>query len=234
MDGVVTMKNIVAVIQARMTSSRLPGKVMLDLCGKTVLERVLQRTRGSNVIDDIWFATSCGNQDDVIELVGKRNNVKVYRGNLTNVLDRFCSVVYKSKAEVIIRITADNPFTETRFIDLGVDKLISNRLDYVAFKNIPYGSGIEVIRKEALIYSIQHTQDKEQREHVTMFVKKHPEIFKMGFIDSPIDALKRPDINVTIDTLDEYVRLYKACYSLQNAGKCDLKLEDLIVCLDRM
>ncbi|MGC1132302.1 MAG: hypothetical protein WA941_05740 [Nitrososphaeraceae archaeon] len=229
-----TTKNIVAVVQARMGSSRLPGKVMLDLCGKTVLERVLERARFSTTIDDIWVATSCAGQDDIIELVAKRNNVKVFRGNLSDVLDRFCRIVYASKAEVIVRITADNPFTETRFIDLGVDKLISNKLDYVAFKNIPYGAGIEVISKEALIYSIQHTQDKEHREHVTMFIKNHPEMFKIDFVDSPIDVLKRPDISVTVDTLDEYIRLYKAFYYFINTHKSDITLEDLIFCLDHM
>jgi spore coat polysaccharide biosynthesis protein SpsF len=228
------MKNIVAIIQARMTSSRLRGKAMLDLCGKTVLERVLQRTRGSNILSDIWLATSYEAQDDIIELVGKRNNVNVFRGSLNDVLDRFCSVVYKSKAEVIIRVTADNPFTEPRFIDLAVDKLIKNRLDYVAFKNIPLGSGIEAVTREALTYSIHHTQDKKDREHVTMFIKNHPEKFKVHFVDPPIDALRRPDISITLDTLDEYIRLYKALNYLLNEGKTDIRLEDLILSLDNM
>ena len=223
MDIVVTMKNIVAIIQARMASSRLPGKVMLDLCGKTVLERVLQRTRSSNIVDDIWLATSSEGQDDVIDLFGKRNNVKVFRGSLCDVLDRFCGIVYESKAEVIVRITADNPFTETRFINLGVDKLISNNLDYVAFKNIPHGSGVEVINTEALTYSIQSTRDKEHRQHVTLFIKNHPEIFRIEYIDCYTAALKRPDISVTIDTLDEYIKLYKASYQLINMGECDIK-----------
>jgi spore coat polysaccharide biosynthesis protein SpsF len=227
-------KNIVAIIQARMTSSRLRGKAMLDLCGKTVLERVLLRTQCSHVLNDIWLATSFESQDDVLALVGRINSAKVFRGDLYDVLARFCGVIHKSQSDIIVRITADNPFTEARFIDLGVEMLIREKLDYIAFKNIPVGVGVEVVTKEALIYSGQHARDKEDREHVTTFIKKNPEIFKVRFADSPIDELKRPDVSVTIDTLDDYLKLYKALYFAQKKGKPDVSLEDMIFYLDQM
>jgi spore coat polysaccharide biosynthesis protein SpsF len=217
-----------------MSSSRLRGKAMLDLCGKSILERVLERTKASSTINDIWIATSYEAPDKILELVGTRNNVNVFRGDLCNVLGRFCRVVSQSKADIIIRITADNPFTEARFIDLGVDMLRSCKLDYVGFKNIPKGSGVEVISSDALFYSDSHTDNKEDREHVTRFVLKHPDIFRVRFVGSPIDVLQRPDINVSIDTLEQYVRLYRALYHLLEMGKSDIKLEDLICSLDRM
>ena len=150
MDSLVTGKRrVVAIIQARMSSSRLPGKVMLDLCGRSVLERVIRRTKTCNILDDVWLATSSEGCDDVIELVGKRNNLKIFRGSLNDTLLRFCMVAKESKANVIVRVTADNPLTETRFMDVGIKKLINDRSDYIAFKNIPYGSGIEVVTNEA-------------------------------------------------------------------------------------
>jgi spore coat polysaccharide biosynthesis protein SpsF len=231
---VVNVHGIIAIVQARMASSRLPGKVMLDLCGKTILERVLERARSSNTVDEVWLATSIEAQDDIIELVGKRNNARIFRGNPEDVLDRFCNIVVKSGADIIVRITADNPFTESRFIDLGVNELVRNGLDYVAFKNIPYGSGIEVVTREALLYSTLHTQEKEHREHVTLFIRNHKDLFKLYYVEPPSEALKRPDLSVTIDHMDEYVRLYKAFSYLQSTRKGSIILEDLIYCLDHM
>lgn len=217
-----------------MNSSRLRGKAMMDLCGKTVLERVLLRTKASKVINDIWLATSHESHDDIIELVGKKNQVKVFRGSLCDVLDRFCNVVRESKADIVIRVTADNPFTDPRLIDLGVNRLISDGLDYLAFKNIPVGSGAEVVRREALLYSGRHAKDKDDREHVTMFIKKHPDLFKVELADSPIKTLNRPDMSVTIDTMDQYLRLYRALDHVLKTGKSEDRLENLICVLSQI
>jgi spore coat polysaccharide biosynthesis protein SpsF len=228
----VTSPFVVAIVQARMSSSRLPGKVMLDLCGKTILERVLDKASGSNAVNEIWLATTIEDQDDIIELVGQRYNVKVFRGQSEDVLDRFCNVVKRSKADIIVRITADNPFTESRLIDYGIEVLINKNLDYVAFKKIPYGAGIEVVTKEALVRSDVHAEETAHREHVTLFIKENEDLFKVYYIESPFKAIRRPDLSVTIDRMEDYTRLYKIFSYLQSVGKSSITLEDVIYCLD--
>lgn len=227
-------KRKVAIIQAHIRSSRLAGKVMLDLCGMSVLERVLERTKSSKILDDVCLATSLDSADDIIELVGERNNVSIFRGSSKNVLDRYCGAAEKSKADIIIRVTADNPLTETTFIDYGCSVLEKNMLDYMGFKNIPYGSGVEVFTSEALFSSKEKTQDPSDEEHVTTFIKDHPEEFKISFINPPNNYLARPDLRVTIDTLEDYLNLYKAFSCLLDKGIKDIVLEEIIRYLDNV
>lgn len=223
----------IAVIQARLSSSRLPGKVLKDLCGKTLLERVVERVRESNLLDEIWLATSTEKTDDILELVSEQLNINLHRGSLNNVLERFCEVATKSNADIIVRVTADNPLTEPRFIDQGIKELLNNDVDYVNFEDVPYGSGIEVINKASLLLSNKLTNVDEDKEHVTLYIKKNCHKFKIKTL-SPESKFKRPDIRVTIDTLDDYVTLYKVYHLLNKSTlSCRNYLEMAIDVFDR-
>ena len=212
----------VGVVQCRTSSSRLPAKVFLDLSGKTILERVLLRTSKATVIDEIWVATSVHQLDDLVETHARELGVNVFRGALNNVLDRFCGCVELCSADIIVRITADNPLTETKMIDCSVSYLIENTCDYVSFQNIPYGSSVETFTRNALFRANSNATTDEEREHVTLHMVKNPDDFKVKLLDPPWEELRRPDVRVTVDTMEDYYNVrtfydrYVSSDSLEN------------------
>ncbi len=221
---------VVAIIQARMSSTRLPCKVMLDLCGKILLERVINCTLSARMIDGVWLATSNGRPDDIIEHFAINHGIRVHRGSPEDVLDRYCGATKESRAQIVVRVTADNPCTEPRFIDLGVEKLVSDRLDYLTFTNIPVGSGVEVFTRDAIFRAADMANDPYDREHVCPYFRKNVGEFKVLRYDNPIATTRRPDVNVTIDTFDDYVNL---CKIFENfSGHDNLPLEEIIRYLD--
>ena len=209
----VTTGKIIGIIQCRMTSTRLPAKAMLDLGGETLLDRVLLRAKKSNFLDEIWIATSIDKENDIIEKHLKDTGCNIFRGSRDDVLKRFCGCIKEATADYVVRITADNPFTETKFIDLGIAYMLVNDCDYVSFKNIPYGSGVEVIKADALIRVDQKPATNEDREHVTKYILNNQHSFNVQIIEPPWEDLKRPDIRATIDTIEDYLRI-KEFYSL--------------------
>ncbi len=193
------------IIQARMNSSRLPAKVMLDLGGKTLLERVYETVSRSKIINQIVVATSRKISDDVIEL--KLNNLKieVYRGSLNNVLERFYDVSSKYNAQNIIRITADNPLMDARMIDKLIFKFESGHYDYAMFSNAIYGLSAEVFSYSALEKAYKNSRNDFDREHVTPYIKDN-----LTCLIEDIEAkYQNASISVTVDTLDDYLRMQK-------------------------
>jgi len=201
---VVGVGKAVGIVQCRISSSRLPAKAMLDLGGKTLLERVLLKTSRSSLLDEIWVATSTDQLDDIVENLCERLGYNVFRGDLNDVLGRFCGCAEASSASIVVRVTADNPFTEPKFIDLGVAGLLMSDCDYVAFQNIPHGSGVEVFSRDALFAAARSAKAPEEREHVTLHIRQRKNDFKIKLLESPWVTLSRPDIRVTIDTAEDY------------------------------
>lgn len=208
----VKIGKIVGVIQCRMTSTRLPAKAMLDLGGKTILERVLLRAQKSNLIDETWVATSTDKEDDIVENHVKDAGYKIFRGPKDDVLKRFCGCIEQAKADFVVRITADNPFTEVKFIDLGIAYILFSGCDYICFKNIPYGSGVEIIKSDAMLKADRMSTANEDREHVTLYLLNNRNDFNVQMIESPWAELTRPDIRTTIDTIEDYLKI-KEFYS---------------------
>ncbi|MFL0555199.1 cytidylyltransferase domain-containing protein [Paenibacillus barengoltzii] len=227
------MVKVAAIIQARLSSQRLPGKVLKDLHGKTLLERVIGQAQKSSSVDEIWLATSAEPEDDLLEIAGRRLGVSVYRGPLDNVLQRFYETAEHSGADLIVRITADNPLVEPRFIDQGLAALQANRLDYVGMEHVPYGTGIEVFTRQALIRAAQEATSDYEREHVTPYILNHPEKFNMIKIQPELKHLQREDVRLTIDTMEDYVKMYKLFYHLENQ-KIEVALEQAIQYIDKL
>jgi spore coat polysaccharide biosynthesis protein SpsF len=123
---------IVAIIQARMNSNRLPGKVLKDICGKSMLSRVVQRVNCATSLDKVVVATSDTIVDDSVENECHKLNVSVFRGNEDDVLDRFFQASLVHKAEVAVRITADCPLIEPTIIDKVVQAFLSSDVDYAS------------------------------------------------------------------------------------------------------
>lgn len=224
-------KKVVVIIQARMGSERLPGKMMLDLCGKSTLIRVIDRVKESSASDDVCVATSDLPADDVIAYEAKANGVKVYRGSSDNVLDRYIKAAASMGADYVVRVTGDNPLTEPRFIDLCVEKIMLKGFDYVTVENMPYGSNVEVVSLEALIRSSKKANSEEQ-EHVTLYIKKNCTLFNTCSIDAPAE-LRRPDLRLTLDTIDDYVFLYGIFKCCSRDGD-SIRLESVIRSIDNL
>ena len=129
------MKNkIILIIQARMSSSRMPGKVLKPFKGVTVLDYLIHRISNINAIDEYWIATSNNEADDIIEDSFK-SKIKIFRGDDDDVLSRFIEISKISKADIIIRLTGDCPLIDPKIIDQTVELLINKKADYASNKN---------------------------------------------------------------------------------------------------
>jgi spore coat polysaccharide biosynthesis protein SpsF len=221
---------VATIIQARLNSSRLPAKVMLSLAGKTLLQRVVERSRLARRAGQVWVATSDHPRDEVVAHEAARLEAPVHRGPLDDVLARFRGAAGAAGAEVVVRVTADNPLVEPRFIDLGVERLVDEGWDYLRFAKMPYGSGVEVFTARALARADQASQDPYEREHVCPHFYHNPQSFRVLVWDNPLEGARRPDMRVTLDDLVDFERLHRLFVHF--AGREPVGLEEALAFLE--
>jgi spore coat polysaccharide biosynthesis protein SpsF len=175
---------ITAIIQARMGSTRLPGKVLKTINDRTLLEIQLERIKGSKRLDQIVIATSTLEQDKPIADLCAKLGVKCFRGSETDVLDRFYHAAKQFDATVIVRLTADCPFTDPELIDQTIELFEKDKADYAAntvppeSRRFPDGTDVEVFSAAALERAHKEATDAKDREHVTFYFWKHGHNFK--------------------------------------------------------
>lgn len=209
------MKTVV-VIQARMGSSRLPGKVLLPLAGKPALSHVLERVAAARTVDHIIVATSTLPADDPLAAFCESSGVDVVRGSEDDVLARYLLALDHFPADIVVRITGDCPLTDPALIDELIQAVRSDpRLDYhsntQAPRKIPHGLDVEVIRAEALRRAGREAQAPEEREHVTPYLYRHPELFEISRADLPIDLSAH---RWTLDTPSDHELLERILLAL--------------------
>jgi len=208
---------IIAIIQARMGSTRLPGKTLIDICGKPLLEHIIERVKCSKLINDIIVATTERKDDDVIIQLCRNLEIKYFRGNENDVLDRFYQCAKKSKADIIVRITADDPFKDPFVIDKIIRVLLTDdTLDYVSNTikpTYPEGIDVEAFTFQVLRKTWYEAKNAADREHVTPYIWNHPDIFKIQNVENDIDL---SGMRWTLDSKEDlefareiYNRLYK-------------------------
>jgi len=207
---------ILAVLQARMSSTRLPGKVMAEVEGAPMILRQIERLRRSRRLQGVVVATSTDPSDDVLASVLALHDVAVHRGPLDDVLARYEGALRAHPAEVVVRLTADCPLADPEVIDATVDLLTGHGLDYAAntpaHRTYPKGLDVEVARASALLRAAREAADPYEREHVTPYLYRHPEMFAQDFISQDIDE---GEVRWTVDRPDdlEFVRaVYAALY----------------------
>ena len=166
---------IAAIVQARMTSSRLPGKVLLDLSGEPVLLRVVERLRQSKKLDEIIIATSVDISDDPIEALCKERNIAYVRGPLNDVLARYVLAVKKCGCDTVVRITCDSPLIDPAIVDLCIEAFEKGGFDFISNcsngpRTFPHGLDTEVFSSQALLTADAKTQKPYDREHVTPYI----------------------------------------------------------------
>jgi spore coat polysaccharide biosynthesis protein SpsF (cytidylyltransferase family) len=199
-------EKVVAVIQARMSSNRLPRKVALDIHGTCLLERVIDQVRRASSVDEIVVATSISPDDEVIERICRRVSTDCHRGSLSDVRSRYVDVGRARGAAIVVRVTADNPLTEPAFIDALVRALEADpaaRYAMMAKDRIPDGSGAEAFRLEALLETLGWDDAEYSREHVTPALRAGDAVR----VVAPAAELDLGDYFVGVDTFDDYLHV---------------------------
>lgn len=172
---------IVAIIQARMSSSRLPGKVLMPLAGEPVLWHVVNRIRNCKTIAEIVVATSIDKSDDVIEDWCQVEGVSCYRGSLNDVLDRYYQAALIYSADAVVRITADCPALDPTIVDEVVYNYLAGKYDYYGLTgDFPDGLDCTIFAFPALAKAWGNSTLPSEREHVGPYIEQRPETFKNG------------------------------------------------------
>ena len=195
----------IAIVQARMNSSRLPGKVLLDIEGQTMLARVVQRVRRSRLVDEVVVATTVKPADDAVAEAAESLGVRATRGSEEDVLGRFHDAAESLDAGVIVRICADSPFVDPDVCDQAIASYRSAEppVDYASNKlqpSFPLGLDVEVFSRGALDRAWREATESFQRSHVTVYMYDNPAAFRLAPVTTDID---RHAWRWTVDTPED-------------------------------
>jgi spore coat polysaccharide biosynthesis protein SpsF len=221
----------VAIIQARMGSTRLPGKVMLPLAGRPMLDQVIERVRLSVNIDDVVVATSVRSEDEAIVACCRDSRTEVFRGSVEDVLSRYHRAAIEAKADVVVRITSDCPLISPRVIDRVISAYADGGCDYASNchqRTFPRGLDVEVLSFAALDAAQREAEEQAEREHVTPFIWRRPQRFRLRDVVDPID---RHQLRWTVDTPEDF-ELVKRIYS-ELSGHGAFDYSDVLELLER-
>lgn len=216
---------IAFIIQARMQSTRLPGKILMPMpigTQFTLLGQIINSLKLSKANASIFIATSLNNENDILENVAKVNEVTCYRGSENDVLSRFISILEINTFDVVVRLTADNPIIDIEILDKTIEfHCISNK-DYTNTVGLPLGMNFEVIKADALLSLKNKILSQEDREHVTLYLKNSKEYScQTSFIDLNEDC---KNARVTIDYPSDYL-VVSSLFSLHLETKIPLGIE---------
>lgn len=218
------------IIQARMGSTRLPGKVLMPIAGRSLLDHVLGRLDMLKTGARVVIATSTAPADEAIEAFSAARDVDCFRGSERDVLDRYAACARARSFAHIVRLTADNPFTDIEELDRLIALHLRDRNDYThAFGQMPVGIGAEIFSNDALQASARDGHAPHHREHVNEYITDHPERFRIGRLVVPA-AKVRPDLRLTVDTPQDYER---ACRIAGQAGTGWVTTEEAIALCSR-
>jgi spore coat polysaccharide biosynthesis protein SpsF len=201
--------HIVLIMQARMGSSRLPGKSLMPLAGEPLVSRVVERVKRCRRVDTIVLATTDKSPDDSLAELAKCQAVAVFRGSENDLVDRYYQAALAHHADVVVRVPADNPAPEPAEIDRIIDYHLASGNDFSSnypdvFDNgYPDGIGAEAFNFQALKQVWETSADPRNREHPHTNFYEHPEVYRIGTIECPPE-FRRPDIILDVNTQEEY------------------------------
>jgi spore coat polysaccharide biosynthesis protein SpsF len=201
---------VLALIQARLGSSRLPGKSQLPLPlsavgdEQTILGHVVSRARQAVLVDEVMVATTTQPLDGALAALATRLGVEVFRGDEQDVLGRFAGALAQAEpADVVVRLTADNPAIDPAFLDAAVAHHLATDADYTYTSGLPLGTNIEVISASALGRAHAEATQPDEREHVTPYLRRHPELFRLETLALAVPA-EVASLRLTIDYPSDY------------------------------
>ena len=220
---------IVATIEARMNSSRLPGKVLLKAKDKSMLEILVERLKQVKLIDDIVVATTINSKDNEIVDLCKNIGLSFFRGSEEDVMGRVIGAAKSAKADLIVEITADCPIIDPNIIEQIINIYNANSVDYVGnakIRSYPDGMDTQVFSLKTLESSYQMTTDKVDREHVTLHIRNNPNFFSQINVMASPDIFY-PDLGLTLDEWDDYLLIKNIIENFYDNNKF-FKCSDII------
>jgi len=226
----------VAIIQARMTSTRMPGKILSPILGKPMLELLIERLRRARRLDDVWVATTINATDDPTEQLAQRLGAGCFRGSELDVLDRVLKSAHAAAADVIVEITGDCPLIDPTVVDRLVETYFINHYDYVSNvlqRTYPVGLDTQVFSTKVLQRVASLTDDPVDHEHVSIYIYEHPELFSLHNVTSGlVDGDEVGKMRLTVDTPEDFA-LIKAIYEDLYPSKPGFTLPDILDLLRR-
>ena len=238
-------RNIYATIEARMGSSRLPGKVLKNIVGKPILEHIVERILPSIYLKGIIIATTFMPEDDAIEELSQRLCVKCYRGDVNDLRDRVYKAARSENAEIIVKLTGDNPLVDYRLIDtmlkkfysVPCDLLTNGAMEYSKSWNekrtFPIGLNVQIFNLKMIEASIALFPDSPFKEHVTLDILNSPDKFNLVAFhaDDLTSHICHPEWRLTVDTRDDFTLMTYIFQNLYQNGRI-FSLQDVGVFLE--
>ncbi len=223
---------VLSTIQARMTSSRLPGKSMAPILGKPMLELLIERLKRAKTVDQIAVATTDHPSDDVIEELTVRLGVGCFRGSMNDVLDRVLKTARKYEGELLVQITGDCPLIDPDIVDQCVHSYFEweGKYDYVSNyveRTFPRGMDTQVYPVRILEELMEKTQDPADHEHVSLYIYEHPNEYRLGHVYAQDKVCQRTDLRLTVDTPEDFL-LIKTIYERLYPQNPSFTLRDVI------
>ncbi|WP_320173904.1 glycosyltransferase family protein [Maridesulfovibrio sp.] len=218
---------VTAIIQARMTSSRLPGKILMEVLGKPLLQLMIERVQQAKSIDSVVLATTTNKEDDPTVKLGESLGIEVFRGSEDDVLDRFYNAADKFGGEHIMRLTGDCPLIDPEFLDKLASFYFEGGYDYAANcvdPTLPDGLDAEIISMESLVETHQKATRDPHREHVTLYVRDNAEDFKIGSWKHDTDYSQ---LRWTVDSREDF-ELVKDIIEGVAPEKQNFRMKDII------
>ena len=227
------MAVILAILQARMSSTRLPGKVLKTILGRPMLELQIERIRRCKKIDCLIVATSINPEDDPLEILCRKIDIPCFRGDLENVLDRFYQASRQYNAQHIVRLTGDCPLADPVLIDVLIDFYMAQGCDYASNchePTLPDGLDAEVFSCAVLTQAWNEAVLPSHLEHVTPFIRAHPERFKISCYKYPKDLSHYRWVVDEPADLDFAKKIFENLYPLN----LEFGMGDILTLLDKM
>ena len=216
---------IAAIVDARMASKRLPGKVLLKAKNITMLDHLIDRLKKVKILNEIIVATTINPLDQEIVDFCNIKEIKYFRGSEDDVMGRVIGAAEYCRAQIIVEITADCPIIDPSIVEQIVNIYLSNKVDYVSNANIrsyPDGMDTQVFSLDILKSSYQMTCNKLDREHVTLHIRNNPDIFSNINVIAPPE-INLPNLGLTLDEQDDYIfikNIIENLYDKNNFFSC--------------
>lgn len=223
---------ILAILQARVSSTRLPGKVLLPILGAPMLLRQIERINRSTLINQLLVATSVDESDDAIFELCQKHNINCFRGSLENVLDRFYQAAKPYSPKHVVRLTGDCPLADPALIDYVITLHVENDYDYTSNTiepTYPDGLDVEIMRFSALKRAWEEARLHSEKEHVTLYINRRMSDFRIGMLKNNVNLSM---LRWTVDEQEDF-ELVKDIYEHLYPQNQAFSTEDILAYLDK-
>ena len=228
------VRRFVAIVRVRMNSSRLPGKALMPVVGKPLLELLLERLNRARSLDGVVVATTANREDDEIERVARRIGAGGFRGSESDVLGRVLQAAIEARADAIVEICGDCPLIDPEVVDNLVATFRSADCDFASNclkRTYPRGLDAQVFWTRVLAETDRLTSDPPDREHVSLYIYEHPERFRLRSVESGLPE-RYWDWRLTIDTAED-LQLIETIYTRLYPENPAFRLHEILGLLDR-